>query len=89
MLVPAPSGSPRQGASPAGRGAVLQDQGTQPQMRLRCAAQTPQRLRPNQRMELPAPCLSGSVMLCASEPAVTPRCPMRRPVRRRSSFALR
>ena len=44
---------------------------------------------PNGRMELPAPRFKGTVMLCASDPAVTLGRAVRQRVRRRSSCAIR
>ena len=52
VWVSALSGSQWRCESPAGRDAVREDQGAQAQVRLRCVAQIPQRLRHNWRLQL-------------------------------------
>jgi len=64
VLVSAPRGSPWQGAFPAGRNAVLQDQGAQVLVSMKSGARIPQRLRPNKRMEQRR-CVLMEALCCA------------------------
>ena len=89
MLVSAPSEPSWYGGSLVGRGAVLKDQMTQQLVSMKSGARVPQRLRPNQRMELAAMFSNGSVMLFANDLAVRAGRRVRPPAWRRSSCAIR